>query len=57
MDVLDTNGRHGIPRGQIALIFQDEMGGPWGRFPLLMVIDAETRLKPGLKHAYDIFNW
>ncbi|CAL1135679.1 unnamed protein product [Cladocopium goreaui] len=23
MDVLDTNGRHGIPRGQIALIFQD----------------------------------
>ena len=22
MDVLDTNGRHGIPRGQIALIFQ-----------------------------------
>lgn len=23
MDVLDTNGRNGIPRGQIALIFQD----------------------------------
>ena len=23
MDVLDTNGRKGIPRGQIALLFQE----------------------------------